>query len=218
MTARPNHNILNIPVLDLYDEPTVCDFDLGVRLGFDPPTMIRRTISRHRAELEVFGVLRAVRTAPEDRGSGCWEVTEYYLTESQALCLCQVSCAPLAAAVRRMMLTAFRERCRDRGAPTPAGRADASPRSHPVPSVHRGANRLHWQGHSISTDLSRLDPSQDVVVLLPDSRIDTVRLASPPCGTGGRQGVVRRPPDPNSTDRALVMVTILGPIVDDGWR
>lgn len=209
MTTDPRTKIFDIPVLDLHAVPTVRDVDLGRRLGMARPAAIRRTIARHRADLERHGVLHAAAPAP----GGSQASTEYHLTEPQALSLCLVSRAPRAAALRRRLVATMLERRRGAAAPDALAGVITGPCSFPylcpVPP------RLAWHGNGIDTDLSRLDVSRDIVALLPDGSIDSVRLAGPPGGTGGRQGITRRYLDPDSEDMTAVMVIILGHLAGD---
>lgn len=88
-------------------EPAVRDLDLGSRLGFQRPDKIRQVIQRHCAEIEAYGTLAQFgATSPMPNG-GTKAVTEYHLTEEQALCVCALSRAPQAAKVRRMLIETF---------------------------------------------------------------------------------------------------------------
>lgn len=96
-----------IQLVETHGGPTVRDVDLGARLGMKRPTNIRRVIERNKAEIEAYGLVHAAR-APYESGKGRTEmVTEYHLTEEQALCVCQLSRAPNAPAVRRMLIEVF---------------------------------------------------------------------------------------------------------------
>lgn len=97
----------SIQLVETHGEPTVRDVDLGARLGMKRPTNIRRVIERNRAEVEAYGLVHAA-SAPYESGKGRVEIiTEYHLTEEQALCVCQLSRAPNAPAVRRMLIEVF---------------------------------------------------------------------------------------------------------------
>jgi len=96
-----------LQLVELHGEPTVRDADLGVRLGMKRPTNIRGVIERNRKEIEGYGLVHAV-SAPYESGKGRVEtVTEYHLTEEQALCVCQLSRAPKAKDVRRALIEVF---------------------------------------------------------------------------------------------------------------
>jgi hypothetical protein len=96
-----------IQLVETHGEPTVRDVDLGTRLGMKRPTNIRRVIERNKGEIEGYGLVHAV-SAPYESGKGRTEIaTEYHLTEEQALCLCQLSRAPKAKDVRRMLIEVF---------------------------------------------------------------------------------------------------------------
>lgn len=88
-------------------EPTVQDVSLGEWLGMRRPTNIRTLIEANREELESYGPLHAARAMVE-LGSGAErEVTVYYLTEEQALVICQLSRAKRAKDVRRVLIKTF---------------------------------------------------------------------------------------------------------------
>ncbi len=96
-----------IQLVETHGEPTVRDVDLGARLGFKRADKVRQVIQRHKAEIEGYGPL-AQTGAMVGIGSGAKRaVTEYHLTEEQALCVCQLSRAPKAPAVRRMLIEVF---------------------------------------------------------------------------------------------------------------
>ena len=88
-------------------EPTVRDVDLGERLGMARPTNIRRVIEKSRAELEGYGMLHAASATSGMPNGGTKSVTEYHLTEPQALLVCIKSAAPRAPEVRRLVIEAF---------------------------------------------------------------------------------------------------------------
>lgn len=94
-----------IQLVETHGEPTVRDVDLGARLGFKRPDNIRRVIERNRPEIESYGGLRQVDANPGPKGGR--PTIEYHLTEEQALCVCQLSRAPNAPAVRRMLIEVF---------------------------------------------------------------------------------------------------------------
>ncbi len=96
-----------IQLVETHGEPTVRDVDLGARLGMKRPTNIRRVIERNKAEIEAYGQLHSARAVVERDKRGGMEVTEYHLTEEQALCVCQLSRAPKAPDVRRMLIEVF---------------------------------------------------------------------------------------------------------------
>lgn len=117
--------------------------------------------------------------------------------------------------LRRMVVTAFLERPRGGGDGAPAGMADGIGGPCGVPHLYPGTIRLDGHGHSINTDLSQLDASRDVVALLPDGSADSARLAGPPNGIGGRQGITNRSLAPDSADTTPGMAIIPGPIAGD---
>jgi hypothetical protein len=96
-----------IQLVETHGEPTVRDVDLGARLGMKRPTNIRRVIERNRVEVEGYGSLHAASAMIEAGKGAQRETVEYHLTEEQALCVCQLSRAPNAPAVRRMLIEAF---------------------------------------------------------------------------------------------------------------
>jgi hypothetical protein len=87
------------------------DVDIAERLGFERPRVIRELIARNLKEIESFG--RApCRTAHievpmPNGGSRREDVTEYWLTEEQALLVSVLSKAPNAPAVRAMLIRVF---------------------------------------------------------------------------------------------------------------
>jgi hypothetical protein len=80
---------------------------LGARLGMKQPLNIRKTLEKHREELGQYGPIHAVHEMVTIGSGAQREITEYHLTEEQALCLCQLSRAPKAKDVRRMLIEVF---------------------------------------------------------------------------------------------------------------
>lgn len=87
-------------------QPRVRDLDLGEWLGYTRPIAIRLTIKRNLEEIEALGRVFTVKTRPETGGS---EATEYWLTEEQAIAVCQLSQAMRAGQVRIMLRKMFVE-------------------------------------------------------------------------------------------------------------
>jgi len=92
-------------IVDYDGEPRIRDLDLADRLGFSDPRLIRRTIERNRNDLERYGVIAtlAITSGPEGGRPG----TEYWLNEKQVYAVCQLSDAPKAAEIRRLMIEVF---------------------------------------------------------------------------------------------------------------
>ncbi len=102
-----NTTIATITPSLIEGEPRVRDIDLGERLGFERPRVIRELIERNKAEVESFG-LAPRRTAPITSGKGrVTEVQEYWLNEEQALLVATISNAPKAPQVRAMLIRVF---------------------------------------------------------------------------------------------------------------
>lgn len=94
-----------LPLIVTGEVPLVRDLDIGVTLGMAQPERIRRVIDRNKRELQGYCGLRQVGTKPSELGGR--PGTEYHLTEEQALCVCALSRAPKAPAVRRMLIETF---------------------------------------------------------------------------------------------------------------
>lgn len=94
-----------IQLVETHGEPTVRDVDLGTRLGMKRPDKIRQIIQRNMAEIESFGSL--AQSVPNLGPAGGRPSVEFHLTEEQALCVCQLSRAPKAKDVRRMLIEVF---------------------------------------------------------------------------------------------------------------
>jgi hypothetical protein len=92
-------------IVDYEGEPRIRDLDLGERLGFADPRMIRKLIQRNLAELSQFGVIYTVEITSGIEGGR--PGIEYWLNEKQVYAICQLSNAPKAAAVRRLMVEVF---------------------------------------------------------------------------------------------------------------
>ncbi|WGD31688.1 phage antirepressor KilAC domain-containing protein [Ancylobacter sp. WKF20] len=99
-------NALTIANID--NEPRVLDTDLAEKLGMARPRDIRKDlIAPHRAELETFGVLRAVSAKSADPlGRGRPSIA-YYLNEEQALLVCLLSRTERAKQVRAEVIRVF---------------------------------------------------------------------------------------------------------------
>jgi hypothetical protein len=87
------------------DQPRIRDIDLALALGYGRPTDIRELIGRNRAELEDYGIIRAIRINTGERGR---PATEYWLTEDQALCICLKAETEKADDVRKLLIGVFR--------------------------------------------------------------------------------------------------------------
>lgn len=88
-------------------EPRVRDLELGERLGFDQPRMIRKLIARNADELGRHGSLLQSE-AMIATGKGVRRaVSEYLLNEAQALLVCMFARTPKAAEVRRQVIEVF---------------------------------------------------------------------------------------------------------------
>lgn len=102
LPARTENDLPDVELTEIDGEPRARDLDIAERLGFDRPRDIRKLIERNLAEIESFGtcaiVARVVRGNP---------VSEYWLTEEQALLVSSRSDAENAAAVRRMLIKVF---------------------------------------------------------------------------------------------------------------
>lgn len=94
--------VASITLHEIDGEPRARDVDIGERLGFARPRAFRQTIERHRVELEAFGPLATV--CGKSRGQN---FTEYWLNEEQGLLASVLSDAPLASAVRAMLIRTF---------------------------------------------------------------------------------------------------------------
>lgn len=92
-----------------HDEPRIPDLLLAIRLGFEPPRKIRDLILRNLPELETYGDLPMIVGTPHGGANpkGGRPGKTYYLNEGQALVLCALSRTPVAAAIRREIITVF---------------------------------------------------------------------------------------------------------------
>lgn len=92
------------------DEPRVRDTDLAERLGYSQARDIRKTIGRMIESGELSGVHeRAIvaRTSMPNGGERSVNITEYWLTEREALLLCARSEATRAIEVRAALVDVF---------------------------------------------------------------------------------------------------------------
>ena len=92
------------------EDPRVRDVDLAERLGFAEPRMIRKLVKRMMDDQELIGVhVRSTveRTSMPRGGERETAVTEYWLTEEDALILASRSDAPKAKEVRRALVRVF---------------------------------------------------------------------------------------------------------------
>ncbi|WP_207458633.1 phage antirepressor KilAC domain-containing protein [Azospirillum sp. SYSU D00513] len=87
--------------------PRCHDAALGAHLGMARPTNIRQQIEANWDELLTYGPVHAARALVERPQGGAVDVTEYWLTEEQALLICTLSKAKRAPDVRRMLIKVF---------------------------------------------------------------------------------------------------------------
>lgn len=100
MNTLPALSVSDLQVLD--HEPRVQDLRLAESLGFERPRKIREIIERNRPELETFGTCPTVGHVV--RGN---PVTEYWLSEPQALLICMFSRTERAREARRQLIEVF---------------------------------------------------------------------------------------------------------------
>lgn len=94
--------------VEMTDEPRIRDADLGTRLGFARPRVVRELIGRWGAELGDLDVRRAVRRTFMPRGGERIEaVEETWLTEEQALFITAKSETPTAVAMLKTIIRVF---------------------------------------------------------------------------------------------------------------
>lgn len=93
------------------DEPRVRDIDLAERAGLKQPRDIRKLIQRSRQELEDLGeLLQRVSQARYESRPGIWqerEVSEFWLTEHQALAILLQLRTPEARRLRGIVIRVF---------------------------------------------------------------------------------------------------------------
>lgn len=94
-----------IPLADFNGEPRARDVDIGEKLGFANPAMIRKLIARHRPALEGFGVVSTVEKTGGARGGR--PGVENWLNERQALYIAAKSDAPAADKVLTVLVSVF---------------------------------------------------------------------------------------------------------------
>lgn len=105
MSERTDITIAELPLSVIESEPRARDLDIGERLGFERPRVIRELIARNKAELEGFGSLPCHTANPGANGGR--PATEYWLNEEQALLIATLSQAPKAAIVRAVLIRTF---------------------------------------------------------------------------------------------------------------
>lgn len=91
-------------------EPRVRDVDLGDRLGYAEPRMVRKLIKRLRDSGEIPGVQSrdtVERQRTRNGGEREYAVEEFWLTEREALLVCSASDAPNAGVVRAALVDLF---------------------------------------------------------------------------------------------------------------
>lgn len=94
-------------IVEIDGEPRICDTRLGAALGFLNARKIRELIERNLAEIETYGPTPR-RGAMVEIGSGARrEVSEFWLTEPQALLVSMFARTTRAAEVRKALIEAF---------------------------------------------------------------------------------------------------------------
>lgn len=88
-------------------EPRVRDLELGERLGFEQPRMIRKLIARNADELSQHGPLLQSEAMVATGKGARRAVSEYLLNEPQALLVCMFARTPKATEVRRQVIEVF---------------------------------------------------------------------------------------------------------------
>jgi predicted ArsR family transcriptional regulator len=101
------HNLIPVSILEEHDgQPRTRDLDLAERLKIVRPYEIRRTIERHREELEMHGEIIVCRT--NNNGGPGRPGKAYWLNEGQALVLCAFSRTAKAAQLRKQLVDVSR--------------------------------------------------------------------------------------------------------------
>lgn len=85
-------------------QPRVRDLDLASWLGYERPSKIRELIRRNRLEIEALGIIPTVGII---HGGAGRPAEELWLTEEQAIAVCQLSQTPRATQVRIMLRRMF---------------------------------------------------------------------------------------------------------------
>lgn len=81
------------------------DLDLGGWLAYERPVAIRKLFRENHSEIEALGVISTVRITSGPREGRRGE--EFWLTQEQAIALCQLSQTPRATQVRIMLRRMF---------------------------------------------------------------------------------------------------------------
>lgn len=92
------------------DEPLVRDIDLAERLGYEKPRDVRKLIKRliDRGIIAVIHQRSTVeRTSQPHGGEREYTVTEYWLTEGQAMHVCMQSKTPNAITIQKEVVNVF---------------------------------------------------------------------------------------------------------------
>ena len=97
-----NIAIPEVGLTEIDGEPRARDLDLAERLGFSRPRDIRKLIERNIVEITTYGPCATVARPVQSN-----EVSEYWLSEEQALLVAVLSNAANAPAVRAMLIKAF---------------------------------------------------------------------------------------------------------------
>lgn len=90
---------------DIDAEARIHDEELGRRLGYARPRVVRELIARNEAELQRYGGLPCRAANPGRRGGRPTQA--YYLNEPQALLICMKSDAPVAADIRQEVIEVY---------------------------------------------------------------------------------------------------------------
>lgn len=105
LTGDEDVMVMDIELRIVEGEARVIDTDIGERLGFARPDMIRQLIRRNLAEVEMHGRLSRSVTNPGSLGGRPSEA--FFLNEGQALAVAVLSRAEKAAEVRCMLIKVF---------------------------------------------------------------------------------------------------------------
>lgn len=86
--TKMNDSSTSLQLVNVNGEPRIRDIDLGVRLGFADPRMVRKLIKSHRENLNKISQVYAVEHRPENGGR---VFDEFYLDQKQAIFICMKS-------------------------------------------------------------------------------------------------------------------------------